>query len=490
MNFNFTKISLPVLITPKPLELLKLLDRHSDIPYTSRFLLSYNLFDLDYLQLRTLDEIIDAIENDQIDNIQMIEWLYCISYKSRWDSLHPDRSLSTSQKIWLLSKQIKQLKQFLFWDLALFYGCNEHEKIADSLVDSFKLFIAESIEDRRIVSIIKILTNVSPEIDIAAMCQQYLLTPHKLFKHSNLPTFRLKSLILAYNIIIDLFVKINQPNDKQVKWLLDCLEGMTVEQEIKAVDKLLTTVGAEIGISHPDLVNWISTKYRLGDESYRWNHLSIKAREALRKWQGAVNYGDFQKLVDIILNRSQIFLEPYERNQLEKRQVFWSHYTDRFNRIRILLPQSSQASVRTILRTQDICILKDDGNRTEICIFDFEKWFVVEFFRGSGSEIRIFTKNPELEKILFESDDLSASSIRSLGRDIHDHVYCWQNSCVKWLMEKGIRPNEGTKKFKGLPFKGSHYDPNIGLPPLQPEDRLKREQALTRWRKNISLENP
>jgi EH_Signature domain len=332
------------------------------------------------------------------------------------------------------------------------------------------------------------LANASPEKGISQTCQNALLTPHKLFKRSKLPTTRIKSLVLAYDFIADLFVEIKQPDDCKVKWLLACLEQMTVQQEIKAVDKLLTTIGAEIGISHPDLVNWISVNYKTGSDSYRWNQLSTNAREALRKWQGAVNYGDFQKLVDIILYRSRIHLEDYERNQLQKRQIFWSHYTDRFERIRILLPQSSLSSMEDNLSTQDICILEDDGSKTEVCIFDFKEQFVVEFFRGSGSETRIFSKTPEIEAILFESNNLSVSSIRGLGRnirDIHDHVYCWQNSCVTWLMEKNIRPNEGTKFFKGLPLKGSHYDPSSGLPTLQSEDRIKRERALSRWRENL-----
>jgi EH_Signature domain len=487
MNFNFTKVSLPTLTTPKPVELLKLLDRPQGTPSNSRLSSLHDLPDLDFSHLRNLAEIIDAIESGRSNSIQLLEWLYCIYYKSEWDVLYPDRSLLTSQKIWLLAKQIKPLKKILFWDLALFYGESESSRFANSLVESFKSFVAESIDDRKIVRFIKILASSSPEIGIASTSKQYLLTPHRLFNQYNLPTHRIKSLILVYDLIADLFIGIEKPNDKQVKWLLDCLEQMTVEQEVKAIDRLLSTIGAEIGIEHPDLVNWISVRYRLGSDTYRWNQLSISAREALRKWEGAVNYGDFQKLIDIILYQSQIDLKEHERNQLQKRQVFWSHYTDRFDRIRILLPQSSLPSVKASLSSQDLCVLEDDGSQTEVCIFDFKEWLVVEFFRGSSSETRIFSKTFELEKTLFESNHLSASKIRHLGGDIHDHVYCWQNSCVKWLMEKGISPNEGTKFFKGIPMKGSNYNPNIGLPTLQKEDRQKRERALIKWKQSLNI---
>jgi EH_Signature domain len=488
MNFNFTTVSLPTLTTPKPLELLKSLDRDRDIPNNSRSFLLQDLPDLDFSHLRNLDEIIDVIESDRVHNIQLLEWLYCISYKNQWDALHPERSLPSSQKIWLLAKQIEPLKQILFWELALLYAGNEQRRLADSLAEGFKSFVAESIEDRKIISFIKILAGISPEIGIASTSKQYLLTPHKLFNHCKLPTHRIKSLTLAYDLIANLFIDIGKPDDKQVKWLLDCLEKMTVEQEVKAVDRLLTTIGAEIGIDRPDLVNWISTRYSLGYDNSRWYQLSKKAQEALRKWQGAVNYGDFQKLVDIILHHSHIYLEGYERRRLQNRQIFWSNYTDRFNRIRILLPQSSLSSVKDILSTKDICILEDDGNKTEVCIFDLEEWLVVEFFRGDGSETRLFRNTPDLEQMLFHSHNLSTVKIHSLGGEIHDHLQYWQHDCEKWLRkrDKGICPNDGIKFFKITPDLTLKYNPENGLP-LSPDKALKREQSLIRWRKNFLI---
>jgi hypothetical protein len=487
MNFNFAKITLPPFTPPQPLELLKLLDRIQDTPIAPIFTLPGKF--PDFPNPRSLDEIIDAIESDRVDTIQLLEWLYCISFKGEWDARHPERSLPTSEKIWLVAKNIKHLKQLLFWDLVLTYGGSDNRKLANSLIRAFNSFTPETQQDKNIVKIIKILSGDSPDVNIAVMSQQILSTPHAFFNLYKLPTIRIQSVNLAYDRIAKLFVSIDKPDVQQVQWLLDCLEQMTVEQEVKAVEKLLTRIGAEIGIDRPALVDWISTRYSPTIDRYRWNQLSSQAKAALHKWKGAVNYGDFQKLVNIILDSSHISLENHELNQLQKRQIFWSHYTDRFERIRILVPESSLESVRDGFNNQNIFVLKNDGSNTEVCIFDFKELFVVEFFRGSGSETRIFPKTSELEKILFESSELSVSSIRHLGGDTHDHVYCWQNSCVKWLMEKGIHPNEGTKSFRGVPTRGSHYDPIIGLPPLLPEDRLKRERALSKWRQNWSSPN-
>jgi EH_Signature domain len=480
MNSNFSEIILPNFSAPKPLELSKRLEQYQNISSNSQFLLLQNLLNLDLPHLRTLDEIIDAIEKDQFNSIQLLEWLYCISYKKKWDDLHPDRSLATSRKIWAITKQVKHLKQFLFWELVLKYG-DRNNNLADSLVDGFGYFISESIEDKKIINIIKILAGDLADERIAKICEQYLLTPHALFNYYKLPTNRIEPVTSAYDYIADLFVIIRKPNDNQVKWLLDCLDLMAVEQEIKAVDKLLTKVGAEIGIDRPDLVNWISARYRQGGNIYRRNQLSSKAREALRKWQGAVNYGDFQKLVDIILYRSQIYLEDYEQRRLENRQIFWSNYTDRFEQIRILLPQSSRGCVKDSLSTKDICVLEDDGNETEVCIFDFKELLVVEFFRGEGSETRIFLKTTELEQILFHSDNLSSSKIKCLGGDIHDHLKYWQHDRERWLRENGISPNEGNKFFRITSDLTIEYNSNHGIP-LSRDKARKREDALRRRR--------
>ncbi len=124
-------------------------------------------------------------------------------------------------------------------------------------------------------------------------------------------------------------------------------------------------------------------------------------------------------------------LEDFEVNQLLRRSEFWKFYSDRFERIRILLPQKIFNTMGSYIK-QDVDILKDDGSDpTEICIFDFGEWFVVEFFRGRCSETRLFPKNSKNQQILFGQNQLSVKQIRSLGGDTHDHAYLWQYYCCQ-----------------------------------------------------------
>ncbi len=483
MNFTFTKISLPILITPKPFELLKILEQLKDSPINYNLLLQ-NIPDIDFSRLRNMDEIMGAIDDDLADSIHLLEWLYCVSYKGVWDTFHPSRSWSTSRKIWSMANHIKPLKHFLFWNLVLTYSGNENSKLTDSLVNSFQASTFKDLEDVRIINIINILTCESSSINIAKISQKYSLTPQDLFSSLKLPIYGIEPLTSAYNNIANLFINTNNPSSSQVQWLLDCLDQMSVKQEIEAVNKLLIAIGSEIVIHHPALVMWITTKYSQSNDNNYWFELSTDAREALRKWQGVVNYSDFQRMVDIVLGHSEIRFQDHERRRLQNRQVFWSNYTDRFEQIRILLPKSSFANVQNSLNTKDICILEDDGVETEICIFDFKDWLLVEFFRGEGSETRIFPKTIEIEKKLLQDKHLSASQIHNLGGEIHDHLKYWQHDCVKWLRKMDICPNEDITMFKITPYKKLVYNHDSGLPELSQDQKWERREKLTRWERS------
>jgi EH_Signature domain len=137
---------------------------------------------------------------------------------------------------------------------------------------------------------------------------------------------------------------------------------------------------------------------------------------------------------------SRLELQNFESNRLCSRRDFWANYSNRFERLRILLPSTSQIAIGRQIQGDER--LEDDGSDpTEICIFDFGEWFVVEFFRGKGSETRLFPKNSRNQQILFGESTLSVKRIRCLGGDRHDHVYLWQVFSPTWLENNGIFPN-------------------------------------------------
>lgn len=192
------------------------------------------------------------------------------------------------------------------------------------------------------------------------------------------------------------------------------------------------------------LVDWLRRYYGSRVTGERWHQLSDQAKRALGEWIGAINYGDFANLVDRLLEALR--LEKWQQNQLHRRREFWARYSNRFERIRILLPQTSVNALGRRVFTADIETLATDGSAsTEVCIFDFGEWFVVEFFRGSGSETRLFRRNAQIKQVLFGSSNISVKQIRCLSGEVHDHKYFWQFYCQEWLQNKGIYPNPGLK---------------------------------------------
>lgn len=438
---------------------------------------------------RPLDEIFMDLEQGNLDQITHLEWVYCIYTKKNWDAQHSqEQQLATSQLVWFAATNNDALKQRLCWRLAYYYD-GYRNSLAQSLVETFST-LADQEDDDLAIKLLSLLQQREPLLKIAQLAKNEELTPVQLFLAAELPT-NLSIINDTLEYVVTTLGAHSLPQETQANWLLSCFQEMEIDQEIRAVDALLNNLSAEIGGQFPDLVEWLQNNYGSRATGSKWKRLSSEGKNALRQWIGAANYRDFQKLVNIILQR--LNLPNWEANQLESRKYFWEHYSDRFERIRILLPQSSVNVVGNQLQ-QDIDVLQEDGSDpTEICIFDFGEWFVVEFFRGSGSETRIFNRHqdPNIEKQLFESSEISVKRLRALGGEVHDHKYLWQVFCEKWLRERRILPNPGTTHFKRRNRNNPNqphldpYDFKTGLRYPDAEKRAKREKDLERWRKDI-----
>ena len=254
---------------------------------------------------------------------------------------------------------------------------------------------------------------------------------------------------------------------------------MGVEQQIQNVNNLLTQIPTQVGGQIPQLVNWLREHYRIGN---LWAKLSDHAKKALKDWIGAINYSDFNNLVELI--QSKLSLEGWEENQLRSRKEFWSNYSTRFEQVRILLPQESIDIISSHLKGSFEPLLYDGSDPTEICIFDFGNWFVVELFRGIGSETRFLSKNIENENQLFGLKPLSVKKIRSLGGTTHDHKFCWQFYCERLLRQQEIYPDEGTRYFKG-PQNHNQYSPLTGLTKPTRSEQAQRDSKLRYWARDL-----
>jgi hypothetical protein len=483
MNFHFSQLNLPPLTQVRCEELIKLAGNNTKNGFPQSLQIPACIPQSFITPLRKIDEIISDIQNSQIDRITLLEWVYCLYLKQEWDLQNPEQAENTSEAIWKVANHNAWLKHRLFWDLVLHYN-EDNQTLASSLINSFSIFIAQTNSEKVSVQIINILSQPFPASELAKLSWQNLLTPRQLLNNYHLP-HKINAVKQAFDYVAIQFTKAKNPSKQQIEWLLLCLKQMSREQELKTIDYLLINTSPEITHSHSELASWISQNYGSGVINSRWSELSSTAKTAIKKWIGAVNYRDFQKLVDVILKK--LYLQEYEANRLKNRKEFWANYSDRFERIRILLPQSSVKVLENNFADQDISILVEDGSSpTEVCIFDFGEWFLVEFFRGNGSETRLFKNDFILEKQLFHSHELSVKRLRCLGGEVHDHEFIWQYYCEQWLRKNNIRPNQGTQYFMGLPDRYSKYHSQTGLPEPSFENRLKRRSKLEYWQREIN----
>jgi hypothetical protein len=413
----------------------------------------------------TVDRVLEKISQGQSTQITPLEWVYCIHAKADWDEQHLDGCQETSASIWKVAINNSWLQQRLIWNLAIYYSDKNKQVLAKSLAESFDTFAndAKNVEllTVRIIQAIR-SSNSCQTLAIIACNSNLNRTVLINTIRKEVPVW-LSVFSEFVDYIAPHFTNIDHPTQQQINWLLRCLDEMSVEQKIKSVNYLLENISKNIASNYPQLVDWFRTHYRNGEA---WYLLSSLAKQRLREWIGSINYGDFQKLVQAILPTLSDSDRP---GQLKARRDFWSNYSDRFERLRILLPQTSLNPIRHELQG-DIHFLENDGSdRTEVCIFDFGEWLVVEFFRGRGSETRLLENNLRNQQILFGDSPLSVKKIRCLGGDKHDHVYLWQEYCPKWLEYRGIIPNTGI----------------ISNKKLKPEKLRSREEQIKHWNREI-----
>lgn len=423
------------------------------------------LINIEPFQARSIDEILIDIQSGRANSVSALEWVYLIHIKQEWDRENLSQSVCTSKAIWQVAISDSWLCQILCWQLALYYG-DYQQVIATSLVQCSAEFIQQIQRIKPLLgSIIQALSGNQPDSNLAKIAHAHLLTPQEVLKQAQLPS-EIAITIHALEYVADIFCQ--NPTIEQVNWIVKCLDKMMMEQQIKAVEYILTHRKIQaLGGTLTLLVEWLQRYYGPRTTGDLWHQLSNHAKQALRDWIGSVNYNDFANLVSNLLDVLQI--KDWERNQLRRRREFWAKYTNRFQRIRILVPQDSIDLCSDDFMA-DIEILKRDGSSpTEVCIFDFGSHFVVEFFRGGGSETRLFSRTNEIEKQLFGSHKLSVKCLRRLGGEVHDHQYLWQFHCEQWLRGKGICLNPNT------------------FPARKPESdkEFDRERGLARWRSEI-----
>ena len=446
---------------------------------------------------RLIEDIIACIQEDKLSDISLIEWVYCLSTKSQWDKIHPQESESTSEKIWQFAQEYNPLKQRLFWQMVLYHFDRDEMTLAPSIAQTFSTFEAKNKQDYITLKIIDLLIEKN-YVELALLCLKDCQQPDQLLYQYSLPSdisieedneINLVETIQShYPIALN---KIKDPQPEQINFLISTLDKLKITQQAIAVEKLLQYVPPSLAGEYPKLVSWVKNNFILSAT----HQLSNQSKRLFKKWIGAINYKDFAQFIDLIIDR--ISIDSLEDQQLNARKIFWSNYSDRFMRFKILLPFSTIQAFDNDFELDEITQLINDGSEsTEVCIIDIETHFAVEFLRGKGAEVRIFAKDNQnqnkeksIEQELFNAEEISLKKIRYLSTDfvnIHDRCEYWQSSFEELLRNNNIIPNEGLKYFAiDDQSKKVKYNFDQQLLTLNKSQINYRNRQLIEWQQDI-----
>ncbi len=425
------------------------------------------------LKIRNIDEVIEAIEKNNARSVTPLEWVACLYNKTKWDQEHPTRAFETADLIWNEAIENQYLgyllNQILLHRLVLYYG-DQKKELPVSLVERFPQFANKlQIKKKVTVAIIRAISGSQPKVHLCKLSLDDLKLPTELFKQEKLPDW----ISIAQECLDEsarIFLAIDSPSDQQVNWLLKCLDSMQVEIQIQAVNAILTEISAEKGAKFPQLVDWLKKHYSSGELRHR---LTENAKRAISDWIGAVNFSEFEKLAGLVLEKLK--LEDGQEKQLRSRRKFWKEYSNSFKNIRILLPQESRNVIGDQLTHNFDILQQDNSESSEVCIFDFGQWLVVEIFRGSVAETRLLPDSTH--NICFGDPNLSIKKIRRLGGETHDHKYLWQYFCEQWLKGKGIYNNRPGIVYNRKPTTKEMRTRNSQLPRWTEELKRAEYQA-------------
>lgn len=451
----------------------------------------------DLLPLRSVEDIAASLEAGN-GNLSLLEWVVFALHKESWDrTVSKERAIATSRQLWQAALSQKPLFSHLVWLLATSYGDRDRSILAPSVLEAVDF---GELQPRISKSKFQVLQWLS-ESDYAKIARRACaenLSPQAFFQSLQLPDSA-NVIESTYHKAAEGFIGNHRRHSHAGQWLIQCLNGMSNAIELQQVTVLLSQVSAKAGNDNPNLVEWLRRRYWHRSRPSRWSELSSSSQQALGKWIHGASWQDFRNLVRAVSKQIKEERDRYnpeshrykalnsQLNQINRREQFWSNYSSRFERLRILVPEQSENFIRGELK-RDIDVLTSDVSEpTEVCVFDFGDKYIVEFFRGRSSEMRLFSRSRDssLEAKLFDARNLSVCQIRNLGGEKHDHTFLWQAYAERWLTSRDIHPNDGTQLWKGLNARYGQYNPETGLPLPSAEKQVDRYEALKRWQRDI-----
>lgn len=397
-----------------------------------------------------IEEIRDKIQQDQIQQINRIEWLWLITHSKDWqlqkeseDHLSEIEIQQLAIDVWtsafdLYNQASDNDDYWLLKELAHRLLSQQGQKLAKPLLESWHKLPSDRCLDEaklifKILRIIRDSSTEDAELKLLKLSYQYQLLPSQFWAKTD-PVFpRLDCLKKYFYQLPNLFTKIDKEISDSTQFFIDVLENINAfaseAEQAKVADLCLVQWEVEFFDDKPQLLQWFIREYH---KTSKGSLLSSAAIAKLSQLVGVISYQVFDSIIKSVIDK--VSPQEYEKKRLRSRKEFWEEYTDSFVDIRVLLPKKSYSLFGNDITSQ-VSILEEDGSEeSEVCIFELKNGMLIaEIFRGEGSDLRIFEK--KYQNFLFNEPSLSIQKIRALGGERHDHLHLWKTICRE-LLEK------------------------------------------------------
>lgn len=442
------------------------------------------------IRIRSFAELRETVLAGDLASIRLGEWLMVLRDRLNWA---PDEAIVSAPAIWQHALTERTLLTMLM--IRMTQSVEETVTLDRPLIDGYQRVKPDLIRlNRDLVVVIDSLT-MGPDAParLAALTQVGKLSPRQLLTRFNLsPDLRVVQ--MAYPHCLERFLA--KPEPTHESWIIACLEELTPSACRDAVARFLAEIRRSELERLPVLVRWI--RDRFGPSQAEHGSLDQATRQRLRDLIGAITYLDFEKLVRTLKARYGSTWAEYEMNRLLKRCAFWSNYQDSFLDLKVFLPSDVKEDLDLRGLAPSAVVALDDSDieawnhtqPTEVCVFETERYLLIEFFRGNGSETAIIRADDEAKKYLMGSNDLSVKKIRRYiaGKNPMklDHVFLWQGNSERKLYELGIVPSKQDRFCMTLGGETRAYNPRTGIEGKQDaKSQQDRNFKLRDWRREI-----
>ncbi len=434
---------------------------------------------------KTIKQLVALVDQGRSNEISLLEWLDVIENKALWQALDEDEIPNACRAIWMVICTHFSLGYSAFFKLGLAIDRRD-QSIVPYLIDTMAVVRSVPALEPSIQDKIDWLLAVKEGnlTELALCCYKNRKVPRAYIANLNLPRINTYSKQLPSYLVKVVAPPLTKGGDE---WLAQCFNSLRLSKE--KLEFCETVITHFSGTGFASRVNDIIIEHCLpSQENSFWYNLSHNAKAILKSLFNISSYYEIKAISKKMTSEEgikELNLEEFEARQIHSRTMFWSNYTSRFNRIRILLPKKSHDFMLSCYSTlsEQVEPFSGDEESCEVFIFELEKIIAVEFLRGDLSETRFFKNDAWHAKRLFESIDISTEQIYSMSQlEVHDHLSSWQYYCEKLLRTRfKVLPNDDLPYFKGLPPEINAYSKLRGLPKPAKSYIDERESKLEAW---------